>query len=199
MFGAPDPQMVLDTKTDWLTDWPSVAMWLWLWVQGSQKEENPCGGGIEYLHCDPASHRRRRNGKSQILDSKIWSRVPRNSDLRKTALARASIIYERQTCRLVREGAPQKQERNCQTVINIWSWAPDGARHQDLLSDWPSVAMWLWLWSNSGRSTRTSKQEDGHGKFVVEKELKVGLWRPNTWLEDFILRVIFRMCVPVRI
>jgi hypothetical protein len=48
---------------------------------------------------------------------------------------------------LVREGAPQKQDRNCQTVIiNIWSWAPDGARHQDLLTDWPSVAMWLWLW-----------------------------------------------------
>jgi hypothetical protein len=25
-------------------------------------------------------------------------------------------------------------------------WAPDGAQHQDLLVDWPSVAMWLWLW-----------------------------------------------------
>jgi hypothetical protein len=32
-------------------------------------------------------------------------------------------------------GAPQKQDRNCQTVINIWSWAPDGARHLDLLTD----------------------------------------------------------------
>jgi hypothetical protein len=30
--------------------------------------------------------------------------------------------------------------------MNIWSWAPDGARHQDLLIDWPSFAMWLWLW-----------------------------------------------------
>jgi hypothetical protein len=46
---------------------------------------------------------------------------------------------------LVREGAPQKQDPNCQTVINIWSRAPDGARHQDLVTDWPSVAMWLWL------------------------------------------------------
>jgi hypothetical protein len=27
---------------------------------------------------------------------------------------------------LVREGAPQKQNRNCQRLINIWSWAPDG-------------------------------------------------------------------------
>jgi hypothetical protein len=37
-----------------------------------------------------------------------------------------------------REDTPQKQDRNCQTVINIWSWAPDGARLQDLLTDWPS-------------------------------------------------------------
>jgi hypothetical protein len=35
-----------------------------------------------------------------------------------------------------REGAPQKQNLNCQEIINIWSWAPDGARHQDWLTDW---------------------------------------------------------------
>jgi hypothetical protein len=29
----------------------------------------------------------------------------------------------------------KKQDRNCQTVITIWSWGPDGARHQDLLTD----------------------------------------------------------------
>jgi hypothetical protein len=29
----------------------------------------------------------------------------------------------------------KKQDRNCQTIINIWSWATDGARHQDLLID----------------------------------------------------------------
>jgi hypothetical protein len=28
-------------------------------------ESNPCGGGVEYLHRDPASRRRRRKGKSQ--------------------------------------------------------------------------------------------------------------------------------------
>jgi hypothetical protein len=45
-----------------------------LWsVQRSYLEENwsdpvghPCGGGVEYLHRDPASRRRRRKGKSQI-------------------------------------------------------------------------------------------------------------------------------------
>jgi hypothetical protein len=106
----------------------------------------PCGGGVEYLHRDSASRRRRRKGKSQIWDSKIRWRVPRDSDPRKTAQATASSIYKRQTHPLVREGAPQTQDRNCQIVINLWSWAPNGARHQDLLTDRPSVAMWLWLW-----------------------------------------------------
>jgi hypothetical protein len=54
---------------------------------------------------------------------------------RKTELARASSIYKRQTRLLVREGDPQEQDRNCQTAIHIWSCGPDGARHQDLLTD----------------------------------------------------------------
>jgi hypothetical protein len=29
-------------------------------------EHTPCGGGIEYLHRDPASRRRRQKGKSQM-------------------------------------------------------------------------------------------------------------------------------------
>jgi hypothetical protein len=45
------------------------------------------------------------------------------------ALARASSIHKRQTRPLVREGASQKQDRNCETVIK------SGARHQDLLTD----------------------------------------------------------------
>jgi hypothetical protein len=31
--------------------------------------------------------------------------------------------------------APEKQDRDCRRVINIWSWSPDGARHHDLLID----------------------------------------------------------------
>jgi hypothetical protein len=35
------------------------------------------------------------------------------------------------------ERAPSpRQDRNCQTVTNIWSWAPAGARQQDRLTDW---------------------------------------------------------------
>jgi hypothetical protein len=81
---------------------------------------NLCGGGVKYLHRDPASCRMRRIGKSQIWDSKMWSRVPRDLDPRKTALARASSIYKRQTHPLVREGTQQKQDLNCQTVIKTY-------------------------------------------------------------------------------
>jgi hypothetical protein len=81
----------------------------------------PCGGGVEYLHRDPASRRRRRKGKSRIWESKIWSRAQRNSDPRMTALARASSNSKRQTRPLVRQNAPHQQTRNCQTIIKIWS------------------------------------------------------------------------------
>jgi hypothetical protein len=60
---------------------------------------------------------------------------PKGLGREKNALERTSGTYKRQIRPLVREGAPRKQERNCQTEINIWSWAPDGARYQDLLTD----------------------------------------------------------------
>jgi hypothetical protein len=47
---------------------------------------------------------------------------------------------KRQTRPLVRKGAPEKKTVTVR-VINNWSRAPDGARHQDLLIDSPSVAM----------------------------------------------------------
>jgi hypothetical protein len=47
---------------------------------------------------------------------------------------------------LFRVGARYRQNSNCHTAINIWSWAPDRARNQDAMTDWSSVVMWLWLW-----------------------------------------------------
>jgi hypothetical protein len=74
-------------------------------------DSDPCGGGVEYLHRDPASRRRRRKGKSQNWqwDSKIWPEVPTDWDPRKTALARASSIYNKQIRPLVREGVPKNK------------------------------------------------------------------------------------------
>jgi hypothetical protein len=67
--------------------------------------QQPCGGDVEYLHRSPASRRRRQKGKSQIWESKIWSRVSRDSNPRLTALARARSNCKRQTRPLVRDSA----------------------------------------------------------------------------------------------
>jgi hypothetical protein len=55
--------------------------------------------------------------------------------------------YDRQktgpTSRL--RGRPNSKQHSrviVQQLPNIWPWAPDEARH----TDWPAVAMWLWLW-----------------------------------------------------
>jgi hypothetical protein len=40
-------------------------------------------------------------------------------------------------------GRLTKQDRNCQRVINIWPWTPDGARHQDLLTVSRNVTLTL--------------------------------------------------------
>jgi hypothetical protein len=56
----------------------------------------------------------------------MWSRVPRYSDPRITALAKTNSNCKRQTSPLVRDSAPHQQTRKCLTVIKIWSWVPDG-------------------------------------------------------------------------
>jgi hypothetical protein len=65
-------------------------------------EEEVFSMWFAYLHC---------------WDSEIWSRVPRDSDPRMTALARANSNCKRQTCPLVRENVPHQQTRNCLTGI----------------------------------------------------------------------------------
>jgi hypothetical protein len=118
--------------------------------------QHPCGGGVEYLHRDPASRRRRRKGKSQICDSKIRSQVPKGLGPEKGcgALARASGTYKRQTRPLVREGAPRKQERNCQTEINIWGSIPR-------LTDWLTVSRNVTLTlTDSQRKTRDRRDTE---------------------------------------
>jgi hypothetical protein len=95
-------------------------------------------GGFEYLHRSSASRRRRRKGnpvpggykyrdlasrlgESRIWDSKIWSWVPRYSDLRMTALARTNSNCKRQTHPLLREDSTHQQTRSCLTVTKISS------------------------------------------------------------------------------
>jgi hypothetical protein len=88
---------------------PMETMFSTWFVQRNYIEDNCgdpvtlCGGGIEFLHRSPASRRRQPKGNSRIWDSKIWSRVPEDSDPRMTALLRASSNCKRQTHPVVRE------------------------------------------------------------------------------------------------
>jgi hypothetical protein len=160
---------------------------------------HPCGSAVEHLHRDPASRRRRWKGKSQIWDS--------HSNRRKTKLARASSIYKRQTRLLVREGAPQQCVGNCRRKINIWSWAPDGARHQNLLIDWSSVAMCSWLWFWLWLENWQLEQWVSCGKFVSRQGRKQRILLGSVTRKRLVktqktmcaaVIVIFRVCKPVR-
>jgi hypothetical protein len=73
-------------------------------VQSGYKEDN-----FEHLHRDPTSCRGRRKGKSQNRDSKIWSRAPRDSDPRKTALAKPAAYTQNRPV-LSSERAPHKNK-----------------------------------------------------------------------------------------
>jgi hypothetical protein len=76
-----------------------------------------------------------------------YGREYQGTRIRESLRWQGPAAYAKERPVLSSERAPhKKQDRNCHTVINIWSWAPDGARHQGLLTDCPSVAMWLWLW-----------------------------------------------------
>jgi hypothetical protein len=100
-----------------------------LWIIGGGKREPSAWGynwATLYLGDISTGSWPSRQVESRIWGSKIWSWVPWDSDLRMTALARASSNCKWQTCPLVREGTPHQQTCNCLTVIRIWSWVPDG-------------------------------------------------------------------------
>jgi hypothetical protein len=50
--------------------------------------EIPCGGGVEYLHLNPACRRRRPKGKSRIWDSKLLWRIGGYTSLIRRVLIR---------------------------------------------------------------------------------------------------------------
>jgi hypothetical protein len=155
----------------------------------------PCGGVVEYLHRSPASRRRRRKGKSRIWDSKIWSRVPRDSDPRMTALTRTSSNCKRPV--LSSERAPHINKLATSWLITIWLYAPDGCfipRQTGRLTVSRNIRLGLSLVSCV---TFVSRQERQLGTLlgsVTRKRL--------VKTEDFIYAaviVIFRVCKSVRL
>jgi hypothetical protein len=67
------------------------------------------------------------------------------------------------------------QQENC--VFCAWS-VQSAYRRSEFRCQFSSGQLRV---NNSGRS----KQGNGHGEFVVEEELEIGLWKCNVWLEDF--------------
>jgi hypothetical protein len=45
-------------------------------------------------------------------------------------------------------------------------------------------------WTQSALGVSQFSVGDSHGKFVVEEELEVGLWRLNVWFEDIMCAVV---------
>jgi hypothetical protein len=129
-------------QTDWLTVSRKVTLTLSLcWKRVTSVEAGlntstvtlRVGGGDEKGRLRSVTVKYGRESQG----TRTWERIP----------WQGPAAYTKERPILPSERMPhRKQDRNCQTKINIWSWAPDGARHQDLLTDWPSVTMWLWLW-----------------------------------------------------
>jgi hypothetical protein len=51
----------------------------------------------------------------------------------------------------------------------IWSWAPEGARHQDRLVDWPSTVKWLGVWGTD----LSLREVQRHGDLVPPQPREV--------------------------
>jgi hypothetical protein len=105
-------------------------------------------------------------------DNKLSSQVPKDSDQKKATPARTSSIYKRQTRPLVREGTPQKQDRNCQTVIDIWSWGSTPR-----LTDWLTVSPNLTLTLTFLVSRKCELVAGGSPQLIAAARFRpAGLW-----------------------
>jgi hypothetical protein len=88
-------------------------------------------------------------------------------------------------------GRPQKQGRNCQRLINIWSWAPDGCfipRQTGRLTAGRNIRLRLRLAESSVRASMKpvhSQLSKDLSKLVICEIWTVFLWRKrflrNTW------------------
>jgi hypothetical protein len=179
-------------------------------IKKGSVENNPalCGGGVEYLYSSPASRRRRRKGKSGIWDSKIWSRVPRDSDPRMTVPAKASDNCKRHTRPHQREHHtstnPQLSDSNKNLAVSprcvLYSkteWPTDRLTvgrnvRLRIVSRVPEVE--VSSWSSSGVPSeqlvefRSSKWAVGRvPEFQVSSRSRIGLWmgRLRSWRYEF--------------
>jgi hypothetical protein len=87
----------------------------------------------------PASRKKRRKGNPVVSGETVMYGYESSA-----TLTTDRLHYKLQTRSLVREGAPLKQDRKFQTAtfrqeVISGRKSHKGARHQDILTDWPSV------------------------------------------------------------
>jgi hypothetical protein len=133
------PNAAWTRHQDILIDWPSVVTWLWLltgtscfWAIVYGDLTLQVGGGLECLHCSPASRKRQRKGnlmpRGITGPPSSWGYKYGNLALRVGGVSDETVKYGYEfgklrplsdctaNCRPVREGAPQKQDHNFQTA-----------------------------------------------------------------------------------
>jgi hypothetical protein len=79
----------------------------------------PCEGGVKYLHRNPASRRRRRKGESRIWESKIWSRVLRDSEPRMRWRGPTAVVNDRPVLSSERERPASTNPHLSDSNINL--------------------------------------------------------------------------------
>jgi hypothetical protein len=88
------------------------------------------------------------------------------------ALARTNSYCKGQTRLLIRECTPHQRTRKCLTVINLWSWAPDGCfipRQTDRLTFSRNIRLRLrrvsYVWDSECQlRSHESRTRSRHGK-----------------------------------
>jgi hypothetical protein len=135
---------------DRLADWPSVVTWLTRWNKAVARVE--AGSNTPTVTLRVVGGDKKGSLKYETV---IYGREYQGTRTRERLRWQEPAAYTKDRPILSSERAPHKKEdRNCQKIINIWSRARDGARYQNLLTDWPSVAMWLWLWLGGIRCSK---------------------------------------------
>jgi hypothetical protein len=95
-----------------------------LYNEHAARIRNPYGGEVEYLHREPASRRRRRKGSLKSERVKYGSESQGTRTWERLRWLGPVVYIKDRPVRLSERASHKKQNRNCQTVINIWGSTP---------------------------------------------------------------------------
>jgi hypothetical protein len=95
----------------------------------------------------PVSRKRRQKGNPVVSDETVMYVYETSA-----TLTTDRLHYKLQTCSLVRKNAPRRRAKQFSSKrkekVKFGHGPQRGARHQDILTDWPSVVKQLQLWQD---------------------------------------------------